>query len=123
MPFMIVWPDSGSVLMPSEASWAASLTSAASSFSRSVFEFGSIAISTSQGCLWMCTAISLSVKERKGRYPSRPSSRTRLRLLDFQRREFAGDDEVVVVERQRARDAVFVKLEADGVDRCLLAVL
>src|SRR5262249_47973850 len=32
-----------------------------------------------------------------------------------------GDDELVVVERQSARDAVFVELEADGVDRRLLA--
>src|SRR5262245_22416425 len=51
------------------------------------------------------------------------SSRARLRVLDLQRRELATDREVVVVEHQRARDAVLVKLERDCIDRELLAVL
>src|SRR5215475_4622979 len=46
--------------------------------------------------------------------------RAGLRFLDLQRLELAADGEVVVVEHQRARDAVLVKLERDRVDRNLL---
>src|SRR5271154_4940909 len=49
-------------------------------------------------------------------------SRTRLRLFHFDRAEFSTDDEVVVVERQRARNTVLVELEANGVSRCLVGV-
>src|SRR4029077_19692246 len=52
----------------------------------------------------------------------RRESRARLRLFDLQRCELSGDDEIVVVEHQRPRNAVLVKLEADGVSCCLLAV-
>ena len=43
--------------------------------------------------------------------------RAGLRVFDFQRSQLPGDDEIVVVERQRARNAVLVKLEADRVSR------
>src|SRR5579862_9904617 len=49
------------------------------------------------------------------------ASGTRLRLFELERAELSGDDEIVVVEHQSTRNAVLVKLEADGVSRCLLA--
>src|SRR5689334_6628717 len=42
------------------------------------------------------------------------------RVLDLELAHVAADHEIVVVERERARDAVLVELEADRVDRCLL---
>ncbi len=55
---------------------------------------------------------------------------TRLRPLlaglggtNFELRHLARDDEVVVIERQRARDAVLVQFETDRIDRSLLARL
>src|ERR1700722_18894134 len=48
--------------------------------------------------------------------------RTRLRLFKLQRAELSAHHEIVVVEHQSARNAVLVKLEADGVSRCLLVV-
>src|SRR5258708_255969 len=44
-------------------------------------------------------------------------------VLDLQLAHLAGDDELAVVERERARDAVLVELEADRIDRRLLALL
>jgi hypothetical protein len=46
----------------------------------------------------------------------------RLRLFEFQRAQLSADHEIVVVEHQCARNAVLVKLEADGVSRCLFVV-
>src|ERR1700733_4815749 len=48
-------------------------------------------------------------------------SRARLRLFDLDRGEFVGHNEIVVVERQGTGNAVLVKLEADRIDRRLLA--
>src|ERR1700693_682750 len=45
------------------------------------------------------------------------------RLLDVELAHGAGDDEIVVVELERARDAVLVEFEADRIDRGLLAAL
>ena len=44
-----------------------------------------------------------------------------LGVAHLERGELAADGEIVVVEHQRARDAVLVELELDGVDRRLLA--
>ena len=49
--------------------------------------------------------------------------RTRLRVFQFERSHLAADREICVVENERARDAVLVKLEADRIDRRLLAAL
>ena len=46
-----------------------------------------------------------------------------LRGLDLERAHLAVDDEVAVVELERARDAVLVHLERDRIDRRLLARL
>src|SRR5580704_13940300 len=46
-----------------------------------------------------------------------------LRVLHLDRGEIAGDGEIAVVEEERAGDAVLIGLEADGVDRRLLAAL
>src|SRR5262245_50474539 len=51
------------------------------------------------------------------------AQRAGLRVINLQRRQLAADREVVVVEHQRARDAVFVELERDSVDWELLAAL
>src|SRR3981081_782514 len=46
-----------------------------------------------------------------------------LGVANLERRELAADGEIVVVEHERARDAVFVELELDRIDRCLFAGL
>src|SRR5499426_4618205 len=46
-----------------------------------------------------------------------------LAVADLDRGELAADGEIVVVEHQRARDAVLVDLELDGVDRRGIAAL
>src|SRR5579862_2505172 len=46
--------------------------------------------------------------------------RAGLRLFEFERGQFAGHHEVVVVERQRPRNSVLVELEANRISRCLL---
>jgi hypothetical protein len=57
----MVWPDSSSVDTRNDGSSAASFASAMSSFSRSAFDFDSIAISSSHGgCVWMSSAIAQS---------------------------------------------------------------
>ena len=48
---------------------------------------------------------------------------TGLGVLHLQRRHLAGQNEIAVVEQQRARHAVLVELEGDGIDRRLLAGL
>jgi hypothetical protein len=59
MTLRMVWPDSRSVETRNDGSSAASFASAMSSFSRSVFDFGSIATSTSYGCgVWMSSGIA-----------------------------------------------------------------
>src|SRR5579862_6064471 len=50
------------------------------------------------------------------------ASGTRLRLFELERAELSGHHEIVVVEHQSARNAVLVKLEADGISRRLLVV-
>lgn len=45
---------------------------------------------------------------------------TRLFLLQLQRRHFAGNTEIAVVEDQRAGNAVFIKLERGRIDRRLI---
>src|SRR5436305_5371514 len=61
----------------------------------------------------------MSAPRRKQQAPK--GLRAGLGILDLQRLELATDREVVVVEHQRARDAVLVKLERDRIDRDLLA--
>src|ERR1700686_5056297 len=51
------------------------------------------------------------------------SSLARRRILDLELAHLARHDEVVVVERERPRDPVLVELEADRIDRRLLAAL
>src|SRR5208283_3354382 len=53
----------------------------------------------------------------------RAHSLARLFLLHLQRRHLAADGEVGVFELQRARDAVLVDLEGNGIDWRLLAAL
>ena len=61
MPLRMVWPDSWSVDTRNDGSSAASFANATPSFSRSAFDFGSIATSTSHGgCVWMSSAIAQS---------------------------------------------------------------
>src|SRR5262249_39911932 len=45
------------------------------------------------------------------------------RVLNIQRRELSVDDEIVVIERERSRNAIGIELEADGVSRCLLCIV
>ncbi len=52
-----------------------------------------------------------------------PPLATRLVGLDLQRTYLADQHEVVVVEQQRPRHAILVKLEGDGIDRRLFAAL
>src|SRR5437870_2904397 len=60
MPLRMVWPDSWSVETRNDGSSAASFASAMPSFSWSAFVFGSIAISTSSGCVLMSSGIAQS---------------------------------------------------------------
>src|SRR6202166_1520992 len=48
---------------------------------------------------------------------------TGLGLLEVERGHLAADGEIGIVEDERARDAVLVELESDGIDRLLLAAL
>src|SRR5262245_60676148 len=45
------------------------------------------------------------------------------RVLNIQRRELSVDDEIVVIERERSRNAIGIELEADGISRCLLCIV
>src|SRR5215469_9162286 len=61
-----------------------------------------------------------------GRKPGHDKLRSSLagrRVLNVELAHVARDDEVVVVELQRPRDAILVKLERDGIDRGLLLTL
>src|SRR5258708_30234893 len=51
------------------------------------------------------------------------SSLTRLGILDVELSERAGNDEIVVIEHQRPRDAVLAQFKRHRINRCLLAVL
>ena len=53
--------------------------------------------------------------------PTRAASVAGLAVADLERGELAADGEVVVVEDERARDAVLVELELDRIDRRLVA--
>src|SRR5262249_60560733 len=48
---------------------------------------------------------------------------TGLRVLQLELAHFAADDEIAVVEAERAGNAVFVHLEADRINRRALAAL
>ena len=63
------------------------------------------------------TSLTLVLRRVRGTFGSGAG----LRLLQLERRHFALDGEIGVVEHQRARDAVLVNLEGDGIDRRLLA--
>src|SRR5262245_29836430 len=54
-------------------------------------------------------------------HPARGASVAGLGVADLERGELATDREVVVVENERARDAVLVELELDRIDRRLVA--
>src|SRR5436305_1488561 len=47
--------------------------------------------------------------------PGNAGSLTRLRVLDVEFAHLPGNDKIVVVEHQRARDAVFVEFEGHGI--------
>src|SRR5882724_906675 len=67
--------------------------------------------------------IGLAEGETRWRSMTLEASLAGLRILDVEFSHRAGNDEIIVVEHQRPRDAVLVKLERHRVDRRLLAVL
>src|SRR5688572_24296482 len=68
----------------------------------------------SRGAGWRRQAVKTAARPE-------PASPARLAVLDLQHAHVAAQDEVVVDERERARDTVVIKLESDGIDRRLLA--
>src|ERR1700722_2948195 len=66
MPLRMVWPDSWSVETRNDGSSAASIASATPSFSWSAFDFGSIAISTGNTCVWTSSTIARSHSAIRG---------------------------------------------------------